>query len=95
MKTEILLTVEDAINVAKMNCIREFEMCNGTVNDNAFLNSSAWLIRQDRSTRCQCGETLAVEVLLFPSELPEGFHIKDKEAIFSSTVGVCDYCGQE
>lgn len=95
----IKLNQEEAINEAKINCIRQFEKSfDVTVDDEKFLNSEAiWLVRTNKSIQCTCGETQAVEATLLTSylttEMPEDEQPAE-ELQFSSLVGICENCGE-
>lgn len=103
MSNPIYLTKEEALLSAKVDAIRAFETdFKISVDDDLFINSdNVWLIKS-ASTHCNCGETEAVEVTLFPKYItnkeyddPSSLYIDQSGfAQYTSKAGICDNCGK-
>jgi hypothetical protein len=98
MKT-IKATTEQAINEAKIDCIRQFEeKYQIIVSDQAFLTNEQIWLQKGTATKCDCGETHAVEMILFTKYMSDEliqFESTIEDESFYSIVGVCEGCGEK
>lgn len=98
MATQILKTEEQAIQAAKISCIRQLESAEGiTVDDQKIIDAKVWLI-QNKFCQCNCGETGAVHLVLFANDLTidllDGQELCDEDEQYCSLKGICEHCGE-
>ncbi len=96
MKTQIFKTENDAIESAKLQCIREMELqFDVIVEDNQmFENDKLWLVR-NTSAHCACGECSAREAVLLTSYITDEVELpKGADEVYSNICGICENCGE-
>lgn len=107
MKGLIFDTKENALAAGQQDALAQFESDYGVLVDNSKVPDSAFITRS-YSTNCTCGETGAIGVILFASDITPAMTMKanrspklsaeemeEKNQQYRSGFGYCEYCGTE